>query len=86
MHSAGGGRFDAHDPEKRIRLLAERQAGRLRECVAKIRAISQQAHWERIVSLPFLKNDKVEGSLFDIKRVGKNIRLLLRHHNFKLND
>lgn len=73
--------FDTNDPEKRIRAVKERQRTRLEDCIETIRRVDQNdTLYQSIVKAPFLYNNTVEDSIFDLNRIGSNIRHLLRDH------
>lgn len=81
-HSHDFPRFDAKDPEIRIKYLGKMQAKELKECVDQIRTVDENDElWKRKISTPFLKNNEVtESSIFSLKMVGEGIRQSLIDH------
>ena len=73
--------YDDSDPEQRIRRVKHTHADALAECVDKIRRVDQNdTLHEEMVNTPLLYNNTVENSIFDIRRIGRNIRQLLVDH------
>ena len=69
------------DPEARVRLVTQRQESALRACVDQVKQLDQDdAAYRRVISEPFLLNNRLQGSLFSVDRVGANLRESLRQH------
>ena len=73
--------FNQSDVEMRVRWMQASFSEQLRRCVNKVQQVDQNDElYSDIVSQPFLKGNKLAGSLFDINLVGRSLRKLLQAH------
>lgn len=79
--------FDEQVPNARVQYTLQHQADALKACVEKVKVVDQDDDlYQAIINTPFLPNNTLEGSVFDLSAVAGDIRRILRDHNSYLTE
>lgn len=76
------GLCSSQDEERRIRLFKHLQKENLNSCIRKIKAVANDPKAiRRILNTPLIKGGRVSNTIFDLKRIGQNLRQILQDHD-----